>query len=65
MINKLKPHDLVVHKYFGKGEVYDNSDVKLLEVRFGSDVRFLNKESLISKHLLVKLDDDILAGRKK
>lgn len=65
MINKLKPHDLVVHKYFGKGEVYDNSDVKLLEVRFGSDVRFLNKESLISKHLLVKLDDDVLAGRKK
>jgi len=65
MINKLKPHDLVVHKYFGKGEVYDNSDVKLLEVRFGSDVRFLNKESLISKHLLVKLDDDMLAGRKK
>lgn len=65
MINKLKPHDLVVHKYFGKGEVYDNSDVKLLEVRFGSDVRFLNKESLISKHLLVKLDDDVLAGRRK
>ncbi len=64
-INKLKPHDMVLHKYFGKGEVYDNSDVKLLEVRFGSDVRFLNKESLVSKRLLVKLDDDMLAGRKK
>ena len=64
-INKLKPRDLVLHKYFGKGEVYDNSDVKLLEVRFGSDVRFLNKESLVSKRLLVKLDDDVLAGRKK
>lgn len=64
-INKLKPHDMVLHKYFGKGEVYDNSDVKLLEVRFGSDVRFLNKESLISKRLLVKLDDDMLAGRKR
>jgi len=64
-INKLKPHDMVLHKYFGKGEVYDNSDVKLLEVRFGSDVRFLNKESLVSKRLLVKLDEDKLAGRKR
>ncbi len=64
-INKLKPHDMVLHKYFGKGEVYDNSDVKLLEVRFGSDVRFLNKDSLVAKRLLVKLDDDMLAGRKK
>lgn len=64
-INKLKPHDMVLHKYFGKGEVYDNSDVKLLEVRFGSDVRFLNKDSLVSKRLLVKLDDDMLAGRRK
>ena len=64
-INKLKPHDMVLHKYFGKGEVYDNSDVKLLEVRFGSDVRFLNKESLVSKRLLVKLDEEMLAGRKK
>lgn len=64
-INKLKPHDMVLHKYFGKGEVYDNSDVKLLEVRFGSDVRFLNKDSLVSKRLLVKLEDDMLAGRKK
>ena len=64
-INKLKPHDMVLHKYFGKGEVYDNSDVKLLEVRFGSDVRFLSKDSLVAKRLLVKLDDDMLAGRKK
>lgn len=64
-INKLRPRDMVLHKYFGKGEVYDNSDVKLLEVRFGSDVRFLNKESLVSKRLLVKLDEDKLAGRKR
>lgn len=64
-INRLKPHDMVLHKYFGKGEVYDNSDVKLLEVRFGSDVRFLNKDSLVSKRLLVKLDEDVLAGRRR
>ncbi len=56
-IDGLKQHDIVVHKYFGKGEVYDNSDVKLLEVRFASDVRFLNKDSLVSKRLLV-FDDD-------
>ncbi len=56
-IDGLKQHDIVVHKYFGKGEVYDNSDVKLLEVRFASDVRFLNKDSLVAKRLLV-FDDD-------
>lgn len=51
-IAKLREHDIVIHKYFGKGEVFDNSDVRLIEVRFGQDVRFLNKEQLVSKKLL-------------
>ncbi len=51
-IQALREHDLVIHKYFGKGEVFDNSDVKLIEVRFGGDVRFLNKEQLVNKKLL-------------
>ena len=51
-INNLKEHDIVIHKYFGKGEVYDNSDVKLIEIRFGLDARFLNKEQLIQKKLI-------------
>ena len=51
-ISKLREHDIVIHKYFGKGEVYDNSDVKLIEVRFGQDARFLNKEQLVNKKLL-------------
>lgn len=51
-INGLKQHDIILHKFFGKGEVYDNSDVRLIEVRFGSDVRFLNKEQLVNKKLI-------------
>lgn len=51
-IQKLREHDIVIHKYFGRGEVFDNSDVRLIEVRFGGDVRFLNKETLASKKLL-------------
>ncbi len=64
-INRLKQHDIVIHKYFGKGEVYDNSDVKLMEVRFGSDVRFLNKDSLVSKRLLKIYEDEKRSSRKK
>lgn len=51
-IENLREHDIVIHKYFGKGEVFDNSDVRLIEVRFNGDARFLNKESLASKKLL-------------
>ena len=51
-IQKLREHDIVIHKYFGRGEVFDNSDVRLIEVRFGNDVRFLNKDNLAAKKLL-------------
>lgn len=56
-IDSLREHDIVEHEYFGKGEVFDNSDVKLIEVRFGNDVRFLNKDTLVTKKLLRKSDD--------
>lgn len=64
MIDELNEHDLVEHKYFGIGEVYDNSDVKLLEVRFGSDVRFLNKDSLVAKRLLSRYEGDADAAAR-
>lgn len=64
-IERLKERDIVIHQYFGEGEVYDNSDVKLLEVRFGNDVRFLNKDSLVSKKLLEICDEDQMLSRKK
>ena len=53
-IDRMKPGDVVYHKYFGKGVVYDNSDIKVIEVRFGPDVRFLNKASCAAKKLLKK-----------
>ncbi len=64
-LDKLKQHDIVDHKFFGKGEVYDNSDVKLMEVRFGMDVRYLNKDSLAAKKLLTFDEDDSIITRKK
>lgn len=51
-IEELREHDIIIHKFWGRGEVFDNSDVKLIEIRFGGDARFLNKESLVSKKLI-------------
>ena len=59
-INNLEAGDYVMHKYLGIGQVYDNSDVKLIEIRFGSDMRFLNKESCIMKRILRKCREDEL-----
>lgn len=54
-IDRLRIGDMVYHEYFGKGIVRDNSDVKVIEISFGQDVRFLNKASCASKRLLRKL----------
>jgi hypothetical protein len=54
-IDRLRIGDMVYHEYFGKGVVRDNSDVKVIEISFGQDVRFLNKASCASKRLLRKL----------
>ncbi len=54
-IDRLRIGDMVYHEYFGKGIVRDNSDVKVIEISFGQDVRFLNKVSCVSKRLLRKL----------
>jgi len=54
-IDRLHIGDMVYHEYFGKGVVRDNSDVKVIEISFGQDVRFLNKASCAAKRLLRKL----------
>ncbi len=54
-IDSLIPGEVVYHEYFGKGVVFDNSDVKVIEIRFGTDVRFINKASCVSKKLMRKL----------
>ncbi|MBQ8800199.1 MAG: hypothetical protein IJZ55_11615 [Lachnospiraceae bacterium] len=54
-IDRLRIGDMVYHEYFGKGVVRDNSDVKVIEISFGQDVRFLNKASCAAKRLLRKL----------
>ena len=66
-IEQLQQHDLVRHVVYGEGEVYDNSDVKLLEVRFGNDMRFLKKDQLVNKRELVVFDeeDQSIARRRR
>lgn len=57
MIESLKEHDIIYHKFLGRGEVFDNSDVKLIEIRFKSgDSRFFNKKDLASKNLIRKVE---------
>ncbi len=57
-ISSLREHDMVIHKYFGRGEVFDNNDVRLMEVHFGNDTRFLNKEQLVREHLIKVISDE-------
>lgn len=57
-IERLQEHDIVYHTIYGEGEVYDNSDVKLLEVRFGNDMRFLKKDQLVARHELLIIDEE-------
>lgn len=54
-IDGLHIGDMVFHEYFGKGIVRDNSDVNVIEISFGQDVRFLNKAACAKKRLLRKL----------
>lgn len=64
-VDRLQEHDIINHKIYGEGEVYDNSDVKLMEVRFGNDVRFLNKDSIVAKRLIEIVDDEDQANARR
>ena len=64
-VDRLQEHDIINHKIYGEGEVYDNSDVKLMEVRFGNDVRFLNKDSVVAKRLIEIIDDEDQATARR
>ena len=54
-IDSLRPGDVVYHEYLGKGIVFDNSDVKRIEIRFGTDVRFIDKMDCVAKKLMRKV----------
>lgn len=57
-IDRLQDHDIVNHIVYGEGEVSDNSDVHLLEVKFGNDTRYLKKDQLVKNHELRVYDDE-------
>lgn len=51
-LDELRPQDHFVHKLYGEGEVIDNSDSDVIQVRFGRDLRFLKKDKLARKELV-------------
>ncbi len=54
-IESLRPGDIVYHEIFGKGVVFDNSDVKRIEIRFGTDIRFIDKAGCVAKRSMHKV----------
>ena len=52
-LDRLKEQDRIQHKLYGEGEVIDNSDAEIIQIRFGRDLRFLKKEKLARKDLVV------------
>ncbi len=52
-LEQLREQDRIQHKLYGEGEVIDNSDAEIIQVRFGRDLRFLKKEKLARKDLVI------------
>ena len=51
-LDELKEQDVLVHKKRGVGEVIDNSDANIIQVRFDRDLRFLKKDKIAKKELI-------------
>lgn len=51
-LDALRPDDRFTHKLYGEGEVIDNTDSDVIQVRFGRDLRFLKKDKLAEKNLI-------------
>lgn len=52
-LEQLREQDHIQHKLYGEGEVIDNSDAEIIQIRFGRDLRFLKKEKLARKDLVI------------
>lgn len=52
-LEQLREQDRIQHKLYGEGEVIDNSDSEIIQIRFGRDLRFLKKEKLARKDLVI------------
>ena len=51
-LDELKEQDVLVHRKHGTGEVIDNSDPNVIQVRFGRDLHFLKKDKLVKRKLV-------------
>lgn len=51
-LDELKEQDVLIHRKRGVGEVIDNSDPNIIQVRFDRDLCFLKKDKLVKKNLV-------------
>ena len=51
-LDELKEQDVLVHRKHGTGEVIDNSDPNVIQVRFGRDLHFLKKDKLVKRKMV-------------
>ncbi len=54
-LDALKTGDRIMHKFFGKGIVVDNLDPDIISIRFGNEIRCIDKESAALKRVLLKI----------
>lgn len=52
ILDDLNVGRVIHHKIYGEGIVEDNSDSQIIQVRFGSDIRYLKKDKLVKKNLI-------------
>ncbi|MBQ6660239.1 MAG: hypothetical protein IJM57_02280 [Lachnospiraceae bacterium] len=51
-LDALKEQETVIHRKRGEGEVFDNSDPNIIQIRFGRDLFYLRKDKLARKKLI-------------
>ena len=52
-LETLREDDILVHKIYGEGRVVDNTDSEIIQVAFGKNMRYLKKEKLVQKDLII------------
>ena len=52
-LETLREGEILVHKIYGEGKVVDNTDSEIIQVAFGKNMRYLKKEKLVQKDLII------------
>ena len=52
-LDNLNENDTLNHKIYGKGTVVDNFSPEVIQVDFGGNVKYLKKDKLVKKDLII------------